>query len=70
MLIINIMLYIQNIDDSFKIFTDEEVKDFVNLNFSEYFKSTRENLYSKLDEKQHLRKVTKSLYIFKKTLMK
>ena len=70
MLIINIMLYIQNIDDSFKIFTDEEVKDFVNLNFSEYFKSTRENLYSKLDEKQNLRKVTKSLYIFKKTLMK
>ena len=64
------MLYIQNIDDSFKIFTDEEVKDFVNLNFSEYFKSTRENLYSKLDEKQNLRKVTKSLYIFKKTLMK
>ena len=64
------MLYIPNIDDSFKIFTDEEVKDFVNLNFSEYFKSTRENLYSKLDEKQNLRKVTKSLYIFKKTLMK
>ena len=33
-----------------------EVKDFVAINFSEYFKSIK--------EKQNLRKVAKSLYIF------
>ena len=38
--------------------TDEEVNDFVAINFSEYFKSIR--------EEQNLRKVTKSLYIFLK----
>ena len=36
------MLYIPKIDDYFKILTDEEVKDFVDINFSEYFKSARE----------------------------
>ena len=36
------MLYIPNIDDYIKILTNEEVKDFVAINFSEYFKSTRE----------------------------
>ena len=36
--------------------TDEEVEDFVAINFSEYFKSIR--------EEQNLRKVAKSLYIF------
>ena len=36
--------------------TDEEVKDFVAINFSEYFKSTK--------EEQSLRKVAKSIYIF------
>ena len=36
--------------------TDKEVKDFVAINFSEYFKSIR--------EKQSLRKVAKLLYIF------
>ena len=35
--------------------TDSEVKDFVAINFSEYFKSIR--------EEQNLRKVAKSLYI-------
>ena len=35
---------------------DEEVGDFVAINFREYFKSTR--------EEQNLRKVVKSLYIF------
>ena len=44
--------------------TDEEVKDFAAINFSEYFKSTKEKLYSKLNEEQNLRKVAKSLYIF------
>ena len=35
------MLYTPKIDDYLKILTDEEVKDFVAKNFSEYFKSTR-----------------------------
>ena len=47
--------------------THEEVKDFVTINFSEYFKSTKEKLYSKLNKKQNLRKVAKSLYISLKT---
>ena len=58
------MLYIPKIDDYLKTLTDEEVKDFVAINFSEYFKSTREKLFSKLNEKWNLRKVSKSLYIF------
>ena len=33
------------------------------MDFSEYFKSTKEKLYSKLNEEQNLRKVAKSLYI-------
>ena len=36
------MLYTPKIDDYLKILTDEEVKDFVAINFSEYFKYTRE----------------------------
>ena len=36
--------------------SDEEVKDFLATNFSEYFKSVR--------EKQNLRKFAKSLYSF------
>ena len=39
-------------------------KGFVAINFSEYFKSTKEKLYSKLNEEQNLRKVAKSLFIF------
>ena len=50
------MLYIPKIDDYLKILTDEEVKDFVVINFSEYFKSTT--------EEQNLRKIAKLLYIF------
>ena len=50
------MLYIPKIDDYLKILTDEEVKDFAPINFNEYFKTIR--------EKQNLRKVPKSLYIF------
>ena len=46
----------RKIDDSLQILTDEEVKDFVAINFSEYFKSTR--------DEQNLRKVDKLLYIF------
>ena len=40
--IISIMLYIPKIGDYLKILTYDEVKDFVAINFSEYFKSTRE----------------------------
>ena len=50
------MLHIPKINDYLKILTDEGVKDCVNLNFSEYFKT--------IMEKKNLRKVTKSLHIF------
>ena len=40
------------------------MKDFIAINFSEYFKSTREKLYSKLNEERNLKKVAKSLYLF------
>ena len=50
------MLYIPKIDDYLKILTDEEIKDFVAINFNEYFKSIR--------EEQNLRKVAESLYNF------
>ena len=50
------MLYIPTIDYYGEILFDEKVKDFIAINFSEYFKSIR--------EKQNLRKVAKSLYIF------
>ena len=51
------MLYIPKVDDYLKILTKEKVKDFVAMNFSEYFKSTSEKLYSKLTEEQNLRKL-------------
>ena len=50
------MLYILKIDDYLKILTDEEVKDFIAIHFSGYFKSIK--------EEQNLRKVAKSLYNF------
>ena len=50
------MLYIPTTDDYLKILTDEEVKDFIAIRFSEYFKSVR--------EEQNLRKAFQSLYIF------
>ena len=58
------MLYIPKIDDYLKILIDGKVKDFVAINFSEYFKTKREKFYSKLNEEQNLWKVAKSLYIF------
>ena len=36
------MLYIPKIDDYLKVLTDEEVNDFVAINFNECFKSIRE----------------------------
>ena len=50
------MLHIQKINDYLKLLTDEEVKDFAAINFSEYFKYIR--------EEQNFRQVAKSLYIF------
>ena len=49
-------MYISKIDDYLKVLTDEEVKDFVTINFSVYFKSIR--------EEQNFRKVAKLLYTF------
>ena len=36
------MFYIPKISDYLEILTDEEVNDFVAVNFSEYFKSIKE----------------------------
>ena len=47
------MLYIPKIDDYLEMLTDEEVKDFVAINFSESIR-----------EEQNLRKVAKSLDTF------
>ena len=43
------MLYIPRIGNYFMILSDDEV-NFVIINISEYFKSTKEKLYSKLFE--------------------
>ena len=43
--------------------TRDEVKVFADINFDEYFKSTREKLYSKRCEEQILRKADELLYI-------
>ena len=45
------MLYVPKIDDYLKILTDDEVKDFIAINFSEYFKSiTKEPNRTKVDK--------------------
>ena len=49
------MLHILKIDDYLKILLEDEVKDFVVLNFGEYFKSMKENLYSKFYEEQNIK---------------
>ena len=47
---------ITKIDDYLKFLTGEEVKNFVAISFSEYFKS--------IGEEKNLREVAKSFYIF------
>ena len=54
------MLYIPTIDDYLESLTDGEVKDFVAIKFSGYFKCIR--------EEKNLRKFARSFYIFLKTL--
>ena len=51
------MLYIPKIDDYLKVLTDDELKDFVVINFDEYFKSSQEKLYSKLSGEEILGKL-------------
>ena len=51
------MLYIAKVIGYLEILTDNEVKDFVMINFGGYFKSLREKLYSKYREEQNLRKI-------------
>ena len=51
---------IPRIADCLKILTDEEVKNFVLINFGEYFKSMREKLYSKLSQGKNLTEVAGS----------
>ena len=62
------MLYIPKNCVYLKVLSSDEVKDLVALNLSEYFKSEREKLYSKLSEEQNIRNVTELLYIFPTTL--
>ena len=50
------MLHVPKIDEHLKALTDDEVKDFASINFSEYFKSIR--------EEQNLTQVAKLIYIF------
>ena len=61
------MFYIPKIGDYLKILTNDEVKDIVAINSSEYFKSKREKFYSELIEEQNSRKVAESFYIFPTT---
>ena len=57
------MLYILTIGDYFEILTDNEVKNFIVINFSDFFKSATEKLYSKLSEEQNLKKLlNRSIY--------
>ena len=55
------MLYIPEISDYLKFLTNDRVKDFLVINFREYFKSKIEKLCSK---QQNQRKIVKFLYIF------
>ena len=47
------MWYIPKIADYLKILTDEEVKDFVLINFGKFFKCTREKLHFEPSEKKN-----------------
>ena len=51
------MFCILRICDYLKILTDDEVKDFVVINFGEYFKSMNEKLHYKIYEEENIRTV-------------
>ena len=55
------MLYIPKINDYLEILTNEEAKDFVAINFSEYFKS--------IEEKKLLETLLNRFIIFLQYLM-
>ena len=61
-------MYIAKINDYLKLLTDDEVKEFAAINFGEYFKSTREKLYSKLNEEQNLRKCSDAVKKYAKMM--
>ena len=58
------MLYIPKIGSYVEILTDDEVKDFVAINFRQFLKSTREILYSNLSEKEILEKLLNCFIYF------
>ena len=58
------MLYIPEISDYLKFLTNDRVKNFLVINFREYFKSKIEKLCSKLSKQQNQKKIVKFLYIF------
>ena len=58
------MFHIPKIVSSVEIMTDDEVKDFVAINFRQFLKSTREILYSKLNEKEILEKLLNCFIYF------
>ena len=58
------MLYIQKIGSSVEILTDDEVKDFIAINFRQFLKSAREILYSKLSENETLQKLLNCFIYF------
>ena len=59
------MLSISKIDVYLKTLTEDKTKDFVAINLSEYFKSAKGKMYSKLNEEQNLTKV--ALYLCSNT---
>ena len=58
------MFHIPKIGDYLKILTDDEVEDFVVVNFGEYFKKKKKKLYSKVSEKQNLEKLLNCFIYF------
>ena len=62
------MFYIPNIDDYLKILTDEEVKYFVPIDFSKYFKFSRKKIVNKVKNKI-LEKLLNCFISFSKNMM-
>ena len=58
------MFYILRICDYLKILTDDEVKDFVVINFGEYFKSMKEKLHYKIYEEENIRTLLNNVISF------